>query len=374
VPHLKQLFSNDAAMKKDYAHEIDLLRFLAAVAVVIFHLSFRGHAADNLSPLRYDALAGVGKYGYLGVDLFFMISGFVIMMSAIKASAKSFVISRMARLYPAFWICCTVTFLAILTIGSADHPFSFKDYLVNMTMLGGFVYAPYLDGSYWSLTVEMHFYLLVAMVILLRKIQWAESLVIAWLVATMLLQIFPFSALDSLLIGRYSPYFIAGAMCYFIRTHGLSIIRLVTVFAAWLLALERDIGFLATMSRHYATSFDAAVVVAIITVFFIAMLLIATRKTGRLAEQQWALLGALTYPLYLAHQTIGYLLFGKLYGAINIHVLFWSVIVLMFGFSYLVNTQVERKLSVRMKMALTHLCDVFLSRSSMIYRLVVKRS
>jgi peptidoglycan/LPS O-acetylase OafA/YrhL len=361
-------------MKKDYAHEIDLLRFLAAVAVVIFHLSFRGHAADNLSPLRYDVLAGVGKYGYLGVDLFFMISGFVIMMSAIKASAKSFVISRMARLYPAFWVCCTATFLAVLMIGSTDNPFAFKDYLVNMTMLGGFVYAPYLDGSYWSLAVEMHFYLLVAMVILLRKIQWAEQLVIAWLVATMLLQIFPLPPLDSFLIGRYSPYFIAGAMCYFIRTHGLSIIRLATVFAAWLLALDRDVGFLAVMSSHYATSFDAAVVVAVITGFFIIMLLIAAKKTGRLAEHQWALLGALTYPLYLAHQTIGYLIFGKLYASMNIHVLFWSVIVLMLGFSYLVTTHIERTLSVPMKTALTHLCDVFLSRSSIIYRLVVKRS
>lgn len=373
MPHLKRLFPNNAAMKKDYAHEIDLLRFLAAVAVVIFHLSFRGHAADNLSPLRYDALAGVGKYGYLGVDLFFMISGFVIMMSAMKASAKSFVISRMARLYPAFWVCCTATFLMILMIGSTDNPFSFKDYLINMTMLEGFIYVPYVDGSYWSLTIEIHFYLLVAMVILLRKIHWAEQLVIAWLLATMLLQIFRFPALDSFLIGRYSPYFIAGAMCYFIRTHGLSIVRLVAVFSAWLLALDRDVGFLAVMRTHYATSFDTAVVVTVITVFFIVMLLIAARKTGRLAEHEWALLGALTYPLYLAHQTIGYLIFGKLYGAMNIHVLFWSVMALMFGFSYLANAQVERKLSVPMKTALNRLYDVFLSRGGTIYRLVVKR-
>lgn len=360
-------------MKKDYAHEIDLLRFLAAVAVVIFHLSFRGHAADNLSPMRYGPLAEVGKYGYLGVDLFFMISGFVIMMSAIKASTKSFVISRMVRLYPAFWVCCTVTFLTILMIGNADNPFSFKDYLINMTMLEGFVYTPYIDGSYWSLTIEMRFYLLVAMVILFRKIHWAEQLVIAWLIATMLLQIFPFPTLDSYLIGRYSPYFIAGAMCYFIRSHGLSIIRLTAICAAWLIALDRDVGFLADMSTHYATSFDAAVVASVITGFFIVMLLISTRKTGRFAECEWALLGSLTYPLYLVHETIGYLIFGKLYAAMNIHVLFWSVIVLMFGFSYLVTVHVERKFSVPMKTALTHLCEVFLSRGGTIYRLVVKR-
>jgi peptidoglycan/LPS O-acetylase OafA/YrhL len=162
-------------------------------------------------------------------------------------------------------------------------------------------------------------------------------------------------------------------MCYFIRSHGLSIIRLTAICAAWLLALDRDVGFLAVMSTHYETSFDAAVVASVITGFFVVMLLISTRKTGRFAECEWALLGSLTYPLYLVHETIGYLIFGKLYAAMNIHVLFWSVIVLMFGFSYLVTVHVERKFSVPMKTALTHLCDVFLSRGSTIYRLVVKR-
>ena len=62
-------------------NEIDLLRFIAALAVVFFHYAFRGYAADDLSILPYPLLAPLAKYGYLGVELFFMISGFVILTS-----------------------------------------------------------------------------------------------------------------------------------------------------------------------------------------------------------------------------------------------------------------------------------------------------
>src|SRR3954467_14113203 len=51
-------------------NEIDLLRFLAALAVVFYHYAFRGYAADNMTVMPYPLLAPAAKYGYLGVDLF----------------------------------------------------------------------------------------------------------------------------------------------------------------------------------------------------------------------------------------------------------------------------------------------------------------
>ncbi|WOO32781.1 acyltransferase family protein [Diaphorobacter limosus] len=71
-------------MKNTRVNEIDLLRFFAALAVVFFHYSFRGYAADAMSIMPYPLLASLSKYGYLGVELFFMISGFVILMTAAK--------------------------------------------------------------------------------------------------------------------------------------------------------------------------------------------------------------------------------------------------------------------------------------------------
>jgi len=68
--------------KQTKAHffEIDLLRFLAAIAVLFYHYTFAGFEDNpNLVPVEYPFLAEFTRYSYLGVNLFFLISGFVIL-------------------------------------------------------------------------------------------------------------------------------------------------------------------------------------------------------------------------------------------------------------------------------------------------------
>lgn len=77
---------------------------MAALAVMIFHYGFRGNAV-GMSQFSYEPMAEAAKYGYLGVELFFMISGFVILMTASAGSLRRFCVSRAVRLYPSFWIC-----------------------------------------------------------------------------------------------------------------------------------------------------------------------------------------------------------------------------------------------------------------------------
>lgn len=70
------------------------------------HLDVEATAGATLCPW----LDAAARFGYLGVDLFFLIGGFVIMMSAAHGTAQAFTASRAGRLLPAFWICCTATF------------------------------------------------------------------------------------------------------------------------------------------------------------------------------------------------------------------------------------------------------------------------
>ena len=70
-------------------YEIDLLRLLAALAVVFYHYTYRGYMANNYSPVAFPALAPVTKYGYLGVELFFIISGYVVLRSAQGKTVRS---------------------------------------------------------------------------------------------------------------------------------------------------------------------------------------------------------------------------------------------------------------------------------------------
>ncbi|WP_333312645.1 MULTISPECIES: acyltransferase family protein [unclassified Microcoleus] len=343
-------------------NEIDFLRFFAAVMVMLHHYSFRGYAADGMSTMPYPLLAPVAKYGYLGVQLFFLISGFVILMTASTGSLKKFIVSRFARLYPAFWVCCTVTFVTITTIGGKYYSASIGQYFINMTMLSGFIGVPSIDGAYWSIFTELKFYALIALLLIFRKINQAQLFLVLWLIATIALNVLKIGKLGSLLsiilIVDDSPYFIAGAMSFLVWSRGISLTRISVIFIAWLLAISYSLDDIPSRETHYNTEFNSYVVIGMISTFFAIMLLVSIRRTGFLGKRQWVTIGALTYPLYLLHQRIGFMIFNLAYPAINPHILLWGTVFLMLAAAYLVNVLIEQKYSVRLKNLLTHLIEL----------------
>jgi peptidoglycan/LPS O-acetylase OafA/YrhL len=76
-----------------------------------------------------------------------------------------------------------------------------------------------------------------------------------------------------------------------------------------------------------------------------------------LARARWALAGAVSYPFYLLHQHIGFMLFNRLYPAINPHVLFWGTIAVVLGAAFAVHLLVERRLSQPLRIAVNHVAD-----------------
>lgn len=333
-------------------NEIDLLRFFAAIVVVLFHLSFRGYAADGMSVMPYEKLSSASKYGYLGVDLFFMISGFVILMTAANGSLRGFIVSRLVRLYPAFWACCTITFLLIVAIGAPRFSASLSQYLVNMTMLSGFLGVPAIDGVYWSLFVEMRFYALVAIVLAFGKIGHSQLLLALWLAVSIALEVMPSGKLRYLFIVDYSAYFITGATYYLIWANGVSRYRLGIVAVSWCLALYKAVGQLPAFEKHYEISMSSLVVSALISTSFVVMLLIATRRTSFFGRIRWRIAGALTYPLYLLHQNIGYMVFNLAYPTVAADVLFLGVCLGLLGLAYAVHIHVEQRYAAAFKAAL----------------------
>ena len=319
------------------ANEIDLLRFLAALAVVFFHYF---HLASSVTGGQrfYPNLAAAARYGYLGVDLFFMISGFVILMSASQGTVRDFLASRAARLLPAFWACCTATFLVLTIVGDWR---GLGNYFANMSMVGLLAQIRVMDGSYWSLTYELRFYLLVALVLVVGHIRRAEELLAIWLIVAIALTAHPVRFINSLVMQDYAAYFIGGGMLYFVWVAGLTARRAGVLAGCIGLAEYHALQVAASLQVRDGVPFEPTVVASIVAGCFLVLLAVAMRKTGALARGNWLAVGALTYPLYLLHQTIGIVAVEQASRWVPREVMVWLVIAAMIGAARLVNTRVE---------------------------------
>jgi peptidoglycan/LPS O-acetylase OafA/YrhL len=329
--------------------ELDFLRFGGVLAILFFHYTFRGFAADNETLLSYPFLAPVTKYGYLGVHLTFMISGFVILMSVQGKSAAQFLISRIARLYPVFWFCCSMTFLLSLIIRDPRHTYSISQYLLNMTMLNEFVGVDSIDGAYWILPVQIVFYFWIGLILRFHQLHRVGYLLGIWLCIAMLSTAYEVKYLGVLFISSYAAYFIAGASCFLVYFEGITFYRVVLVSGCYVVALVEAAKNALALEAHFDTQFSPLAISFVITLFFISLfLLAATRK--RFFKSRFLWLGSLTYPLYLIHQHAGYMLFNFLYSWINVHVLLWGTVIGMVLLSRLIHTKFESVYSMKLKL------------------------
>jgi len=342
--------------------EIDLLRFIAAIAVVIFHYAFRGYAANDMTTMPYPLLSRYAKFGYLGVNLFFMISGFVILMTASEGSLKKFIVSRFVRLYPTFWLCCSVTFIMTLLLGGERYSATIHQYLINLTMFSEYFHVQPIDGSYWSLFIELKFYILIAIILIIKKIDWIQFFLILWLLATIYLEYFIQNDYWYYWLNvNYSVYFIAGATFFLIRSKGVSFLRIITLSTTWIIACLQAFEDTLLREKYYKTPMNENIVLMIITLFYLTLFLIALNKTNIIGQINWTLLGGLTYPLYLLHQHIGFMIFNAIYPKLNEHIIFWGVIILILIMSYLVN-QFEKKILSPTKELLDNFFDFWKSK------------
>ena len=135
--------------------EVDSLRGLAALAVVLYHFTTRFTELYSPNPPPTFAFPD----GHYGVNLFFIISGFVIFMTLEKTSRPlDFVVSRFSRLFPAYWAAIIITFSITHLLGLPGKLVDITAAVGNLIMIHGFFRIPHVDGVYWTLEVELLFY------------------------------------------------------------------------------------------------------------------------------------------------------------------------------------------------------------------------
>lgn len=332
-------------------YEIDLLRFIAALAVVLYHFTFAGYYYHGLSPVQYPELERVFKYGFLGVELFFIISGYVVLMSAQGKTLGQFFTSRIMRLYPAYWVACTICFIVVRLFAPAvNQPVldaSPGHYVLNMTMLQTFFGIPNLDGVYWTLAYEIIFYFIISMLI---SFQWLKHLVLvltAWLcyclIASIALNTGPFSFL---FFPQYAPYFIAGMVLFLIQNkQGVRWKLYSLLLISYGLSIHSCLERTSISAAYYQYPFSRLVSVLIVTCFFGIFLLIINHKI-HLKQAKWLTwAGALTYPIYLCHHNIGYVTLQRLGGTVDKYLLLTGMLICVFILAFLIHILIEQRFS-----------------------------
>jgi len=152
---------NSGAGNKNYI--IDLMRFIAALWVALFHFN---------EPIIYinNSYRNFAKLGYLGVPIFFVISGYCILMSALNSkSAFDFLLRRFFRIFPAYWLSLLVVIFAAFIQKAAygDNSVAHIPHNIFAGLCTVVLYTsplsniPTINWVYWSLSCEAAFYILI---------------------------------------------------------------------------------------------------------------------------------------------------------------------------------------------------------------------
>lgn len=277
--------------------ELDALRGAAAASVVLFHLTTR------FTELYHPAQLPSWQFssGYYGVNLFFIISGFVIFMTLDRTRRPmDFVVSRFSRLFPAYWCAIALTFTITHVLGLPGKTVSIGTAFANLAMVHGLFYVPHVDGVYWTLEVELLFYF--GMYLLFRSgrldrvFEAMLALLALRLVYVLFARVFGVDlswTLSRLLILEYLPWFALGVATYRLAhpSPTLPVRRcLVLAGAALLTLLVADSPFVAGLGLAL-------------------LLLVYAAVSGRLPWLRHTALvwfGTIAYPLYLLHENIGW--------------------------------------------------------------------
>ncbi|MFJ8107203.1 acyltransferase family protein [Streptomyces sp. NPDC096132] len=294
---------------------MDGLRLVAAVMVAAYHFlgtptpHFWGKTElRDFAPLLHE----ISRYGWLGVEFFFIISGFVICMSCWGRTPGQFTVSRLSRLFPAYW-CAVLMVVALVLAARMGHwpaatRIDPRTVLGNLTMVPGPLGLELVSGVSWTLWVEARFYLLMA-VLLVFGLSYRRMVAFcgAWLLAAVIALELRLPLLNEFVLPRYCGLFVAGIVLYLMRRFGQNLLLWLLLGFSWcyeLTVLQFRVADHVTTSPGESRP-SWAVCAAVLT---LCLGLLALAGVGPLAglRRRWLVTaGGLTYPFYLIHQSLG---------------------------------------------------------------------
>jgi len=310
-------------MTKGRVETIDVFRGIAILLVVMFHFTARLPA----SALNITEGAPIPVFfGWVGVYFFFTISGYCISMTLERsATVGVFLARRFSRIYPAFFAAVLLLFVFGLVAHVPSVPEAkfhvvapnLADIAMNLLFIGEI--GEWIDGAFWSIAVEVKFYLLVAILagvftdpVRFTRVFSILALVMApiWAVSTLFSTadsgpITPQSLLKFLTIAPYLPFFAIGilgrqAQNGTMATRGLMIANVVLATAVvWIEAYSFELHDGWLIATVCAAAFLG------LTALFLRFVAGKSIPNVPLLSSAVAKVGLLSFSWYLIHENVG---------------------------------------------------------------------
>lgn len=322
---------------------LDYGRFVAALSVIAFHYFFGGILGGKITTIEYiPSIVGVVKYGYLGVVFFFMISGYVIFFSAKNRTPSEFAVSRSIRLYPAFWAAVLLTSVFSAFLGGDKMQVELSQILFNLTLLAPYFNVKPVDGVYWTLLYEIQFYALVLLLLLFGLQNKLEKIFIIWPFLMVLALLFKQE--HWVYLGGYYSYFSAGILFAIVKNKK-TIVVYTSLIISLILCIMFSVGKVPELMNVRGVYYSSYLIGLIVCVFF-SFFFVANSKMGsNLNLYGSKLLGALTYPIYLIHAHIGYMLISQFSPKVSKMIIYPVTITIVLLFAYFIHKIIEAKFS-----------------------------
>ncbi|NTZ43960.1 acyltransferase [Altererythrobacter sp. SALINAS58] len=281
--------------KIDRLDSIQMLRAVAASLVVLFHAqqAFATRGADT----TFVSETYLFGFGAVGVHIFFVISGFIMVVTARFKSGfhfKAFIKRRFFRVYPIYWICAATYVLMYWVMGS---PYALEASQIFGAILLLPYGAPAIIGPAWTLSYEMYFYIWFGMTMVLGLNRGLLVLLIAFILmmsAGLVLQ--PSDPFVHLATSSLLVEFLAGAALGWLAVQGYLPLRLGAASLTLSFALF-GAGLLYGYDRV-----PTAIVWGIPSALLVAGVVCLELRKGASTMVRWlGLLGDSSYVLYLIH-------------------------------------------------------------------------
>lgn len=253
----------------------------------------------------------------MGIDLFFIISGFVIIMTIEKIKGwKEFLLSRFSRLFPAYWTCVTITTILIILHTQSIYFIREENqitnnllirYVFNLTMLQNYLKVGNIEPIYWTLLIELIFYFFMLIVLITRNTRHIEKIGLVFFVFCSLYifddisQITTFHKIIVFIpLIAFFPLFYGGIILYKMKFENITAKRMIIFLST--LVIQCLMFHNCYRNNNYISFNEYIIVLPIIYSLFLLFLF---NKLNFIVNPFTVWLGQISYSLYLIHYFLG---------------------------------------------------------------------